>query len=128
MHYAKMFDSEYIGAWDLTDDDDKPKDIHVTIDKVEKRVLKSRRGEESKPVLWFRGAKKAMVCNKTNARTIANMHGNDVADWAGKRITLYSTTTQTADGEVPCIRVRPTPPAPPKATKGKKDREIGEEG
>jgi hypothetical protein len=127
-----MFDSEYIGAWDLTDDGDRPNDVHVTIERVEKRTLKSRRGEETKPVLWFKGAKKAMVCNKTNARTIAGMHGTDVADWTGKRITLYATTTQTAEGEVPCIRVRPT--APP-AGKGKgkggesgKSRESGEEG
>lgn len=125
MHYAKMFDSEYIGAWDLTDDNDRPKDVTVTIDRVEKRTLKGRKGEESKPILWFRGAKKAMVCNKTNARTIAGMHGNDVSDWSGKRITLYATTTQTNDGEVACIRVRPT--APPPAKKGK-GREIGEEG
>ena len=124
MHYRKMFESEYVGAWDLTDDQDRPVDKNVTIEKVEKKEIKSERGAAVKPVLFFRNTKKGMVCNVTNAQRIANMHGNDVADWVGKRITLYQTTTATKDGDVPCIRVRPTPPgAEPKGKK--KDREVG---
>jgi hypothetical protein len=101
MDYRAMFDREYIGAWDL-----QGKDVTVQIAKVEARKLKSQRGEDKKPVLWFAGKEKAFVCNKTNAKTIAAMLGNDTEAWIGKKITIYPTTT-TAGGEtVDCIRVR----------------------
>lgn len=120
MHYQKLFDSEYLGAWNMTDDEDQPVDKSLTIDRIEKKVIKSQRGEETKPVIYFRGVPKPMICNKTNARMIAGMHGVDVAKWTGKRITLYQATTTTKDGDVPCIRVRPT--APPDQPTGKKGR------
>jgi hypothetical protein len=132
VHYQKLFDSEYVGAWDLTDDDDQAVDKVVTIEKVERKEIKSQRGTEIKPVLFFRSSKKGMICNKTNCRVIANMFGPRVEDWEGKRITLYQTTTNTKDGDVPCIRVRPTPPRDeqPKANGGKpkQARLPGEEG
>jgi len=120
VHYAKLYESEYAGAWDLTDDEDRPVDKVVTIERWEKKTIKSQRGEEVKPVLFFKGAKKAMICNKTNARTIAGMYGPDVNQWIDKRITLYKTTTATKDGDTPCIRVRPTPPKDVPASGGKK--------
>lgn len=110
MHYAKMFDNEFVGAWDLTDDEDRPIDKTVTIDRVEKKKVKGPRGEQTKPVLYFAGTAKGMICNVTNARTIAGMYGNDVNGWAGKRITLYQDVTDTPDGKKPCIRVRPNIP------------------
>jgi hypothetical protein len=111
MHYAKMFDNEFVGAWDLTDDDDKPVDKTVTIERIEKRKIKGPRGEETKPVLFFNGTPKGMITNKTNARTIAGMYGADVNAWVGKRITLYQDVTSTPDGQKPCIRVRPNIPS-----------------
>jgi hypothetical protein len=117
MHYAKMFDNQYVGAWDLTDDEDRPVDKTVTIEKVEKQKIKSQRGEETKPVLYFAGTPKGMIVNKTNARTIAGMYGNNVNDWIGKRVTLYQAMTSTPDGEKPCIRVRPVAPSSAKERK-----------
>lgn len=114
MHIFKMFDSEYLGAWDLYDENDRPRDVTITIDRVERKEIRSQRGVDAKPVIWFKGQKKPMVCNKTNAKTIVNLYGPDVATWPGKRITLYPTTTNNSDGEVACIRVRPKiPPGRP---------------
>ena len=73
-----------------------------------------------KPILRFAGKKLPMVCAKTNAKTIAAMFGNDTKNWIGKRIQLYSTTTQVGGQEKDCIRVRPTIPEERKA-KGQAD-------
>jgi hypothetical protein len=130
MHYRKLFENEFAGAWDLTDDDDRPIDKTVTIDRIGKTELPKRHGKgtETKPVLFFKNTSKGMVCNVTNCRAIANMYGPNVADWAGKRITLYSTEVDTPDGPKMAIRVRPTPPpAAAKANKKEKDRKPGDD-
>ena len=109
--YRTMFDREYLGAWDLVDETGAPTDIHVTIAKVEAKKVKGPRGEALKPVVWFVGVERPLLANKTNARTIAGMHGSKTEAWVGKRITMWPTTTSSPDGVVECIRVRPTPPA-----------------
>jgi hypothetical protein len=108
--YRTMFDREYIGAWDLVDAEGRPVDVAVTITKVEAKKVKGPRGESLKPVISFEGKERSLLANKTNSRTIAGMYGPKTEEWIGKRITMYPTMTNSPDGEVECIRVRPTPP------------------
>lgn len=103
--YRSMFDRDYIGAWDL------PRDAVVTISKVEAATLVAQGNKKAKkPVLYFEGKEKGLACNKTNAKTIAAMYGNDTAKWIGKRITIYATKTMFGSEQVDCIRVRPSIP------------------
>ena len=106
--YRSMFDREYIGSWDLPRD----RDAAVKIRDVKAAVLNNGRQSNKKPILYFDGKEKGMVCNKTNAKTVASLYGNDVAGWIGKSIALYVATTRdpSGGGDVECIRVRPTPP------------------
>ena len=106
--YRSMFDREYIGSWELPRD----RDAVVKIRDVKAAVLNNGRTQNKKPVIFFEGKEKGMVCNKTNAKTIASLHGNDVAGWIGKSIALYVATTRdpSGGGDVECIRVRPTAP------------------
>jgi hypothetical protein len=107
--YRKLFDKDFIGAWDLTD-----KDVTVTIREVKGGELVGPGGRKSKkPVVFMQGTKKGFAINSTNGKAIAGMYGNFVQDWVGKRITLYKSTTRNpnGDGEVECIRVRPQIPA-----------------
>ena len=106
--YRSMFDREYIGSWDLPRD----RDAVVKIRDVKAAVLNNGRQSNKKPILYFDGKEKGMVCNKTNAKTVASLYGNDVAGWIGKSIALYVATTRDPSGgdDVECIRVRPTPP------------------
>ena len=106
--YRSMFDREYIGSWDLPRD----RDAVVKIRDVKAAVLNNGRTQNKKPILYFDGKEKGMVCNKTNAKTVASLYGNDVAGWIGKSIALYVATTRdpSGGGDVECIRVRPTAP------------------
>lgn len=59
-----------------------------------------------------------LLLNKTNAKTIARLYGNNPAAWTGKMITLYPTTTEVGGNTEDCIRVRnevPKRTAKPKA-------------
>lgn len=106
--YRAMFDREYIGSWDLPRD----RDAIVTIREVKAATLNNGRSSNKKPIVFFAGKEKGMVCNKTNAKTIAAMYGNDTREWVGKAIALYVDKTRdpSGGGEVECIRVRPRPP------------------
>lgn len=123
-HYKAMYDSPYLGAWDLPE-----RDTILTIDRVEAEELTSARGTNRKPVVYFRGTKKALVLNKTNGKAIAGMYGPRTSKWTGQRIAIYATTT-TVGGEVTeCIRVRPTvPKGKAQQTNEQPEREPGEEG
>ncbi len=105
--WRSMFDREYIGAWDL------PKGVNVTctIATVKAGELTAPGGRKSrKPVVYFEGKDKGLALNKTNAKAIAGMYGNDTSKWIGRPIAIYATVTQFGGEEVECIRVRPTIP------------------
>lgn len=104
--FRKFFDKDYLYSYDLDG-----KDVTVTIAKVEGGTLIGEGGKESKkPVAHLVGTKKRLAINVTNGTTIATLYGKDVRQWAGKRITLYATTTKFGPKTVDCIRVRPKVP------------------
>jgi hypothetical protein len=111
-----LFPSKYLGAADL-----KGQDVTLVIDHMNIDALQMVGGrKEAKPVLYFRKPKdntpidKMLVCNKTNARTIAKLYGKEVEGWAGKKITLYPTTTTCGRNTVDCIRIREQVPGAPR--------------
>ena len=54
----------------------------------------------------FHGARKTLLCNKTNARSIAEMHGTETDDWLGQSITLVASQTDFQGRQVACVRVQ----------------------
>jgi hypothetical protein len=52
-----------------------------------------------------------LLLNKTNARTIAQLYTNRPANWVGKWIELYPTTTEVGGETRDCIRIRNQPPS-----------------
>ncbi len=113
-HFRTLYDRDYLGSWDLPEN----RDIVVTIEKVVGGELVGNGGKKNKkPVISFIGKEKKFVSNVTNSKAIAGLYGNHVEKWAGKRITLYVSTTRdpSTGGDIPCIRVRPQAPAAPSA-------------
>lgn len=107
--FRSLFDKEFLGSWDLGE-----KDRIVVIERVEAKKIKGASGDEKRqPVVYFKGKKKGLVCNVTNAKTIAKLYGKHVEKWAGKPVALYATRTLAFGEEVDCIRVRPEAPEMP---------------
>lgn len=133
--YRTFFDNKWVKAWDLGG-----RDVTVTITKVEAGVLENAkaRKKDRAPIVWFKGAKKPLALNRTNAKSVAAIYGNDTTEWVGKSITIYPTKTQFGSEEVDCIRVRPgkpkgkaedmpePPPVPAEAQE--EERQPGAEG
>ena len=104
VHYLDMYPSKYLRESDL-----KGQDVTLTIDTVsqEKVMRAGLKQPELKAVLGFKETDKLLIANKTNGTSIAKLHGVKVADWVGKKITVYPTTCRLGpDPKVPCIRVR----------------------
>ena len=59
-----------------------------------------------KPIVVFEKARKEWVLNKTNARTIRLLYGDQFGAWNGKTVTIYPTTCKAFGETVACIRVR----------------------
>ena len=68
---------------------------------------------DKKPVVYFEKVKKGMVLNKTNAKRIGKMHGEQMDNWSGKEIELYSELVPFQGEDVPSIRVRVEAPERP---------------
>lgn len=99
-HYRNWFPSKYVCAEDLNG-----QDAPVTIERIGIEEMPNGDGEQ-KPVLYFTGCRKGLVLNKTNAKRIAQMYGNDTNAWIGHEIVLYPSETDLRGETVPCIRVR----------------------
>lgn len=117
MDVRLLFPNEYIAAADLLDAQKRTgrEGVTLTIAAVKMEGLKTNKGTERKPVVSFvefqqrhaqgQGDNKRLVLNKTNARVIARMHGNETDEWVGKRITLFPTTCEAFGSVVDCVRV-----------------------
>ncbi len=116
-HWKQLMDKEYLFAHDLSDKDGKDRDVTVEIVEVIGGELKGESGKtDKKPVAILKGTKKKLALNATNCSTIEQLYGTaDYTKWAGKRITLFPTTTTFGRKTVPCIRIRPNIPAAPRA-------------
>ena len=98
MHFEKLFPSRFVRASDIEDKGE----VHLTVRGVRVEDVHNRENntKEQKPILYFFGSNKGLVLNRTNAETIAKLHGPDTEQWAGKRISLYVERGVRAFGRV----------------------------
>lgn len=105
--YRQYMDKDYIGEWDLPEDDD----LIVEIDHAEVNQVKSERGAEDKLCVHFRGGYKPLIINATNGAAIKEALGTGkVEKWAYKKIALYRERVSAFGKTVMAVRVRPFAP------------------
>ena len=88
--------------------------VTVTIAKIEHEKIEGEKGVELKAIFTFVGKDMQLVCCKTNAMCIKAMFGPMLADWIGKRITLFEGKVETP-GKMfgqPCLRIWGSPEIP----------------
>ncbi len=69
-------------------------------------VEREKIGDETKPVLYFKGKDKGVVLNKTNAGTISDAYGDDTEDWFDQPLILFSAMATFQNKTGPAIRCR----------------------
>ena len=103
MRLSEMFPSNILKSQDLLD---AGGELTFTIAKVEMKTFdRDEGGKDTKPIIYFTDDKQ-MVCNKTNANIIAEMHGDDTDSWIGKTITLTVKDVEFQGKNVLGIRVK----------------------
>jgi hypothetical protein len=111
VNIEQLFPSKYLKAIDLETEEAMATLSNFVVEPV--RDVQSGK-DEDQPVVHFDEFEKGLILNRTNAESIAALHGRDTEAWAGKRITLFvqrgvHAFNQTWD----VIRVRnAVPPAP----------------
>lgn len=108
MKLKEAFPGNWLSAADLGEED------HVCIiQDVRSEMIGQGERARLKLVVKFREFEKPLVCNLTNAKTIAALHGDETNDWVGKRITLWvNPDVQFGSEIVSAIRVRSKAPTP----------------
>ena len=105
--YRQYMDKDFIGEWDLPENDD----LIVEIDHAEVNQVKSERGSEEKLCIHFKGGYKPLIINATNGGAIKDALGTGkVERWEDKRISLYRERVSAFGKTVMAVRVRPFAP------------------
>lgn len=102
-HWKVLINPEYLGAYSLPNGEDAT----VTIDYVQTEEITGSQGKKEHCTVAHLVNQKPMILNVTNSKSIAKLYGPFIEDWAGKRITLFATTTKLAGDVVECLRIRP---------------------
>lgn len=101
MKMSDAFPSKYLRSSDLDGGNLRVVMQHVQMEKL---------GDDTKPVLYFKGQEKGLVLNKTNAKTIAEVYGDESDDWAGGELILFTVMTEMQGKQTEGLRVRAPQP------------------
>jgi len=102
-HWKRLANPDYIGAYALNEGED----LTVTIDYVVRELITGTGGKKEECTVAHLVNQKPFILNATNSKSIARLYGNYIEDWAGKPITLFSSTAKLAGDTVECLRIRP---------------------
>ena len=110
-HFKKLMNPDFIGSWDLLDNEGNQTDLVVTITGVETREVKNQDGKTDEVMVLKLKNQKPLICNSTNAQTIIAVTGSPfVEDWSGKSVSLYVAKVRAFGSVHDAIRIRPTAP------------------
>ena len=104
MNANEMFPSKYLKAADIGES--KP---IVTIEKVIKEEVGQGDQKDVRPVIYFSGKEKGVVCNKTNWNTLINLFGYETDDWTGKKVRLMVQEVAFQGKMTPALRFSSMP-------------------
>ena len=89
-HIDKLRNPNYLGGWDLQDENGKTNDIIVTIKEVKSEFVFNQKVQMEEPVLTvFFNECKPIILNATNRKTLKKVTDTSyIEEMAGKRIQL----------------------------------------
>jgi hypothetical protein len=101
MNIDQLYPSKFLRCSDLNG-----QPMRVTIAGLKREDV----GGEAKVIVSFTNGVKALILNKTNAKAIAKVLGDETTGWRGKAITLVPAQVDFRGDIVDAIRVRAVPP------------------
>jgi hypothetical protein len=98
--WDELYPGRFLKAVDL-----KGKKVTLKIAGVKLEELIGDKGPQVKGLISFDRTEKQLALNKTNGICLKEMFGKKLAEWTGKRVTLFPTTYNDDD----CIRIWGSP-------------------
>lgn len=108
MNVTEMFPGRWITSKTL-----QGREFDLTI----RDLTQEKIGGDKRWVLWFRECEAGLPLNKTNAATIADLHGSETERWVGRRITLFPGQATWQGKTVPAVRVKLSATEPMRGTR-----------
>lgn len=116
-HFKLLRNPNYVGSWDLADENGIFIDKAVTIVEAKKEMVHDGKGGEAECAVAYLKECKPLVLNATNLKAISKALGSEyIEDWYGKRITLTVKKVKAFGEFHNAIRVAVTAPKLPELT------------
>jgi len=111
-HIDKLRNPNYLGGWDLQDENGKTNDIIVTIKEVKSEFVFNQKAQMEEPVLTvFFLECKPIILNATNRKTLKKVTDTPyIEEMAGKRIQLTAKRIKAFGEFHDAIRIVATVP------------------
>lgn len=88
-HFKKLRNPNYLGAWDLMDENGQTTNAVLTILETKKELVFDGKGGNEECVVLYFSESKPMVMNATNLKTISKVLDSPfIEDWSGKKIEI----------------------------------------
>jgi hypothetical protein len=88
-HFKKLRNPDFLGSWDLADQDGNFKNRILTIKEVTKQMVHDGKGGQEECVTVKFHESKPMIMNSTNLKTIHKTLGTPyIEDWVGQKIEI----------------------------------------
>ena len=101
MKIMQAFPSKYLKAADL-----QGRSYQMVIGHISLENVGTDQKQEIKPILYFRGAQKGIVLNRTNAEALSIVLGEETDAWPGHTVEIFSMRVQGPNGMTDGIRMR----------------------
>lgn len=111
-HWKKTSNPNYLGSWDLEDDNNKFQQLTLTIKSVVQEEVMDPATSKTKieTVCHFVEKYKPMILNETNKKAIAtSTKSNYIEDWVGKKIAIKVEKVKAFGDIWDALRVSPRP-------------------
>ena len=98
MKLSQIFPSKYVKAADIV------RPLQLSINRV---AFEAMQDGNQKPVIYFDGTQKGIVCNRTNAKTVALLaKSEETNDWPGTKVEIFTELVGFRGEVVQAIRFR----------------------
>jgi hypothetical protein len=88
-HFKKLKNPDYLGSWDLADQNGVFRNKVLTIKEVKKEMVHDGRGGQEDCITVHFDEAKPMIMNSTNLKTINSSLGTPyIEEWQGKKIEI----------------------------------------
>lgn len=110
-HFKKLRNPNYLGSWDLMDEEGKVQNAILTIADTKKELVFDGNGQKEECVVLYFKEKKPMVMNATNLKAVSKvLESPFIEDWVGKSVELMVKKVKAFGEMHDALRISPIKP------------------